>query len=175
MPYKQKILISTVGLPRCGKSTWVKSQGVPVVNPDSIRLALHGQRYVAAAEAFVWATAEVMVKALFLAGHDTVILDATNTNRKRRDAWRSPDWINMYVCFDTPIDVCIQRAIDTDQPDLVPVIEAMNANFEPVVMAEEGYAGPVSDSIFSPAGREVTVNDLRQLQATSDSGLLCQG
>jgi predicted kinase len=33
-------LILTVGLPRSGKTTWAKQQGVPMVNRDAIRLAL---------------------------------------------------------------------------------------------------------------------------------------
>lgn len=41
-----KKLILTIGLPRSGKSTWAKQQGCPVVNPDSIRLALHGKAYI---------------------------------------------------------------------------------------------------------------------------------
>ncbi len=45
-----KKLICTVGLPRSGKSTWCKTQSYPIVNKDSIRLALHGQRYLQDAE-----------------------------------------------------------------------------------------------------------------------------
>ena len=78
-------LTLTVGLPQSGKSTWAMQQGVPVVNPDSIRLAIHGQPFIGDAEPFVWATARTMVNAMFIAGHQHVILDATNTTRKRRD------------------------------------------------------------------------------------------
>lgn len=67
-------LLVTVGLPRSGKSTWAKQQGAPVVNPDAIRLALHGQAFLQEAEPLVWVMAKYMVEALFLAGHSTVIL-----------------------------------------------------------------------------------------------------
>jgi len=89
-------LILTVGLPCSGKSTWALQQtrryaspiyGSPIVCPDQIRLALHGQRFVAMAEPFVWAIARTMVISLFGAGHQKVILDACNTTRKRRDDW----------------------------------------------------------------------------------------
>jgi len=130
------ILISTVGLPRCGKSTWTKNQGCPVVNPDSIRLALHGQRYIAQAEGIVWATAQLMVKALFLAGH--------NTSYARRTEWRNPLWKNVYVGFDTPLEVCLQRALDTNQEDLVPVINAMHAEFDSVEEGLEGMFFPLT-------------------------------
>lgn len=119
----------TVGLPRSGKSTWAKKQLLPIVNPDSIRLAIHGQRFCAKAEPFVWATAFIMTEALFNAGHNTIILDATNTNEERRKEWyqRFPEdeYDIILQQFDTPKEVCIQRAIDTDQEDLIPVIERM--------------------------------------------------
>jgi hypothetical protein len=62
-----KRLILTCGLPRSGKSTWARGQGVPVVNPDSVRLALHGQVYRKESENMVWAIAETMIRALFIA------------------------------------------------------------------------------------------------------------
>lgn len=131
-----KMLVCTVGLPRSGKSTWAmlasKQHGWPIVNPDSVRLAIHGQRFVAEAEGFVWATVQAMVKALLLAGHDTVILDATNGTRKRRDEWKSQEWITIYRLVDTSKDICVARAIETDRLDLIPVIERMASQWEPL-------------------------------------------
>jgi predicted kinase len=124
-------LILTVGLSRSGKSTWSRAQGVPVVNPDSIRLALHGQRFVSLAEPVVWAIAKVMVRALFLAGHPRVILDATNTTPARRAEWRDGGWRVSFEVFNTPAEVCIARAIQDGREDLVPVIERMAAAFDP--------------------------------------------
>ena len=134
----KKKLIMTIGLPRCGKSTWAKEQKLyPIVNPDSIRLAMHGQRFCIQAEPFVWATAFIMTDALFKAGHNTVILDATNTNSDRRDDWikRFPEEEYDIDCkiFDTSKEVCIQRAIDTGQEDLIPVIEKMAEEMESLV------------------------------------------
>jgi len=129
----EKTLIATVGLPRSGKSTWAKQQGIPVVNPDSIRLAMHGQRFIADAEPFVWATVKVMVRALFLAGHDKVILDSTNNTRKHRDEWQSPNkWMTLFKYFETPASECIARARMTDDEEIVPVIERMAKVHEPL-------------------------------------------
>ena len=119
-------LILTVGLPRSGKSRWAMRTGFPVVNPDSIRLALHGQAFLASAEPIVWATAHLMVAALFIAGHTTVILDATNLTEHRRNEWKSGDWDLSYKVFQTGKETCVARAREDGRDYLVPVIERMS-------------------------------------------------
>lgn len=126
-----------VGLPRSGKSTLAKASGHPMVNPDSIRLALHGQAFNPAAEPMVWTIATYLVKALFLAGHTHVVLDATNVTRRRRQQWRSAEWDTVYFVMATPVSVCKARARANGQMDLLPVIDRMSRDFEPVA-ADEG-------------------------------------
>lgn len=126
------VLICTVGLPRSGKSTWARKQAYPVVNPDSIRLAIHGQRFVATAEPFVWATAKVMVRSLFLAGHQTVILDATNVTKKRRMEWFDAEWATLFKTINTPKEECVTRARAEGDEEIVPVIERMDSDYEPL-------------------------------------------
>ena len=134
------VLYVLVGLPRSGKSTWVKENaGGPIVNPDSIRLAMHGQRYIPEAEPFIWAVAPLMVKSLFLAGHQYVYIDATNTTAKRRSMWISSNWVSKACMIDTPIDVCIERAKSEGDEEIIPVIERMAKNFEEIT-EEEGFA-----------------------------------
>ena len=96
-----KKLILTVGLPRSGKTTWAKKMNFPIVNPDSIRLALHGNQFITEAEPMVWEIAKYMVKSLFLAGHNTVILDATNTTVKKRKEWLSKEYDCYFKVFKT--------------------------------------------------------------------------
>jgi predicted kinase len=126
---EENILIMTVGLPRSGKSTWAKDAakeyGCPVVNRDAVRLALHGNRFINAAEDMVAAVTKYMVKALFIAGHNHVILDECNVSEKRRVEWMKGPWRIMYKVFDVPADVCKQRAIETEQEDLIPIIDRM--------------------------------------------------
>jgi predicted kinase len=132
-------LICTVGLPRSGKTTWARTTQHPIVNPDSIRLALHGQPYYAGAEPMVWAVAKLMVKALFGAGHKTVVLDATNTTRGRRDAWRSRSWRTFFKIVPTDKETCVSRAERQDRPDLVEVIHKMASAFDPLEEDENAY------------------------------------
>lgn len=136
-----KILVATVGLPRSGKSTWATSQAWPIVNPDAIRLAIHGQRFNAQAEPFVWVVAKTMIQSLFLAGHKIVILDACNTTRKRRDDLRSVGWETFFKVIDTPKEICLQRAMDEQDTEIAPVIERMAAQYEPLAEDERLWPG----------------------------------
>lgn len=127
-------LTMTVGLPQSGKSTWARKQGCPIVNPDSIRLALHGQAFIPQAEKMVWAIAGYMVDALFLAGHEQVIIDATNVTEKRRAEWTNhkypvPVEVVARMFFESPT-VCIDRALSNGRPDLVPVIQRMQQEWD---------------------------------------------
>jgi len=131
-----RTLICTVGLPRSGKSTWAKEQGVPIVNPDSIRLAVYGQAYWAPGEKMVWAIVEIMVKSLFSAGCSIVILDATGTIYEHRLQWQSEDWDTFFKVFDTDLETCIDRAIADNRQDLIPIIQRMAENYEPLFLDE---------------------------------------
>lgn len=130
----EHILIATCGLPRSGKSTWAQRSSYPVVCPDAIRLALHGQRFASQAEPFVWAIAKVMVRALFGAGHKTVVLDATNTTRVRRDEWRSASWGLFFKEFPATPAECLARI--GEDAELRAVCERMQAAWEPLAQDE---------------------------------------
>ncbi len=141
-------LIVTVGLPRSGKSTWAlatsKQLHCPVVNPDAVRLSVTGQRFVREAEPTVWMVVRYMVRALFHAGHKTVILDATNTTKSRRKFWLDEskhgnygDSTVCFVTFDAEPDTCKARALGSNMPDLLPVIDTMHESFEELDDLEE--------------------------------------
>lgn len=131
-------LILMVGLPYSGKTTRALKLGLPIVSPDAVRVALHGERYLQAAEPMVWTLAVIMVKALFEAGHSHVIVDATNNTVKRRQFWADAgDWTVQYQIIDTPEKLCVQRAQQADDLDIVPVIARMASGHEPVERDEQ--------------------------------------
>ena len=126
-----------VGLPRSGKSTYCREnlmQDNVVVCPDKIRLALHGQQFVALAEKFVWAVADTMVRTLLMQGHN-VVIDATNVSRFTRSSWS-----RLATEFDTkldiywvttPAEVCIARNIPGSEGYLhEDTIQRMSSDFQ---------------------------------------------
>jgi len=123
-------LILTVGLPRSGKSTWAKTTGYPIVNPDAIRLALHGKRFLALSEPWVWVIAYTMVAALFRAGNETVLVDATNVTEKRREEWKGRYQNVELKIFDTSPQECIRRARAEGDEEIVPIIKRMASEWD---------------------------------------------
>lgn len=139
----KKLLICMMGLPRSGKTTIVnelmKKWSAPVVRRDDIRLALHGMRYASPAEPFVKAISDVMIRSLFLSGHKVVICDETNYSRTARDYHKSPEWRTVFYEVGTTWETCCERAINTGQQDLVPVIKSMWERRQPLETDEERY------------------------------------
>ncbi len=138
------VLICTVGLPYSGKTTQAldiaQALSAPIVSPDAIRVALHGQRYVGQAERMVWAMAHNMVDALFMAGHKFVILDATCNTRKRRDDWRRfKQYSTWFYLVDTDAAECLRRADEAGGEHIKEVIERMNEQHEPLEEDETEY------------------------------------
>jgi predicted kinase len=136
-------LLCMHGLPRSGKSTLARDfserYGAPVVSGDAIRLALHGQRYAAIAEPMVRAIKRIMVQALFHAGHKIVISDDTHYSREARDYMKSDQWMTRFAEVNTSADICKARAVDTNQLDLLPVIDMMVKRHDPLGDDEERW------------------------------------
>lgn len=138
-------LICTVGLPRSGKSTWTKQMaetyGYPFVNLDSIRLALHGTIFDVNREIEVISIAKIMVKSLVYEGYKVIIIDETNLRRKYRLSWQSfmPNTKAIFKVFNIKKEECIKRAYLSNRKYLLPVIERMNKEYEPLASYEENY------------------------------------
>lgn len=137
-------LIASVGLPRSGKSTILSNLsrilGAPIVSKDCIRLALHGRPYEVLAEQMIRAVSGLMIRSLFLAGHQVVICDETNYSRAARDFLRDDSkWQTKFLEVKTSAETCIERAKATNQEYLIPVIKEMLERYEPLKDDEERY------------------------------------
>lgn len=167
-----KTLICMVGLPRSGKSTWCQengiSKGIPVVNPDSVRLALHGHAFIPDAESMVWAVVEYMTKALFLAGHDIVIHDATNTTKARRDRLKNGMWNRVFVTIPTDAYTCRMRV--GHNAGLLDVIAKMADQWETI--SRDEFSDDESVLHDKLADHDLNINSIKMaLLAVDDTGL----
>ena len=95
----------------------------------------------------MWANAELTVKALLLSGH-AVVVDATNTTRKRRAPWlgisRDLDVPLETFVLQTPAAECHDRNQASEDPVPPEVINCMNEQWEPVT--EEGATARVIEA-----------------------------
>lgn len=128
-----------IGLPRSGKSTYSRKwseqkPGRVVVNSDSIRLALHGNRYCPLAETMVFAIKHVIIRAHLHNGYE-VLVDGTHTTDISMKRLLEIDTNAKPILIQTPKELCIERALATNQPDLVPVINKINGNLN-MLLAE---------------------------------------
>jgi predicted kinase len=159
------LLVCLCGLPRSGKSTLARALapllGAGIVSSDAWRRAVHGREFWSDSEALVWGMVEAAVRAAFGGGHETVILDATNNTRARRQRWVSRHWETRYKVIDTPRAVCLERARGGSE-GLRAAIVRMAQEWEPLGPDEseyeepEGLASLVAASVATgPAGRVV--------------------
>jgi predicted kinase len=133
-----------VGLPRCGKSTWIKNHRTNevVISADDLRYIVYNQRFWNDGEALMWSIRSMMLKYLMQQGID-IIIDETNTTKARRAPILKMakhygyHIIGNVVEGHTP-DMCKERAIREGQNDLIPIIDMMAEQFE-MPEKEEGF------------------------------------
>lgn len=80
-----------------------------------------------------------MINSLFIAGHETVLFDATNITRKRREVLKGIGYKIVFKQINTPKEICINRAKLSDREDLIPVIERMCLEYDILQNDEECY------------------------------------
>lgn len=166
-------LFFLIGLPRSGKSSiateWVngkidigenscftyrdiryKPLTIPrvIVCADDIRLSM-GHRWNGYVEPFVNAIKLTMISTL-LKKHD-VLVDGTHTTTKSISGLLDIYKIALPLIIQTPPDICKQRALQTKQDDLIPIINRMYDQL--LKMSNEDF--------ISPKNIVNTINELR--------------
>ena len=127
-----------VGLPRSGKSTYARAlqeNGWTRLCPEGFRLALHGKAHHGPAEQIVWASIDLAARALLLGGH-AVVVDATNTTRRRRAGWlRIARDLGVPVeafVMAAGLEECLRRNAGSARPVPPEVMDRMAEAWEPV-------------------------------------------
>lgn len=125
---------------RSGKTTWAKrwvneGKNRVVISGDSIRKALTGNRFCLSSEDFVFALYHIMAKSLLADGY-TILMDDTNSSKISIQRILEIDPKAVAIMLDTPENVCIERAIATEQYDVVPAIRRISKNLQ--IIENEG-------------------------------------
>ena len=106
-----------------------------IVCADTIRLTF-GHRFHAPFEGFIAAIKDTMTRSLLLSGHD-VLIDGTHTTKSSIIKLFEIDPDADYAVITTSPEVCRERAVATDQLDLLPVIDRMSEQLSKLPPIEE--------------------------------------
>jgi predicted kinase len=156
-----------VALPRSGKSTYVNKHfpHIVKVSADQLRLLIYGKRFWYKGEPEVWATRDIMLRALLEQGVD-IVIDETNINKKSRspilELAQEFNYHTVAIVIKTDKETCKERAIKTGQPDLISVIERMANIFEDVT-EDEGF-----NEIIVISGHQMEMKYEQEMEQGSD-------
>lgn len=138
-----KVITLMCGLPRSGKSTWVKENKTNevVVSADEFRFLVYNQRFWSGGEPLMWSIREMFLKMLMKQGID-IIVDETNTTKDRRapiiSLAKEYGYTIQCQVIQTNREVCMDRALENGQDNLVPIIDRMSKQFHMPII-EEGF------------------------------------
>jgi len=125
---------------------------------DTLRLVF-GHRYNSSIEHMIAGMKDVFLQQLLMDGHD-VLVDGTHTTELSMERLFTIDKDAHYYIVNTPIEECQKRAVATNQPDLISIIERHHYNL--------GYLkyignGDIVEGIESIRGRTKILNTTKCL------------
>ena len=148
----------TVGAPSSGKSTWAKSQGLPIVSVDDVKKEMKdsGENYN---NEKIFSTARERVCAI-LSDNNHAIYDSTNMGYRNRkaviSAARKLRGIDVkIVAHVVPINVLYDRSIERDEQIHVDTIDDALSLFQPPCKWER-----IDEVIYHRAEAEETLSEL---------------
>jgi len=142
MEPKQRIVVM-VGLPGCGKSTYLERLGVTPLSSDAVRLLLADDATNQTIHARVFQTLRYLLRHRLAIGRPVTYVDATHlTPEERRPYVQIARWYGCEIeaiYFDVPLEICQER--NRGRNRIVPeeAMRMMAAKLVPP-SAEEGFA-----------------------------------
>lgn len=136
-------MILMCGLPRSGKTTWVKDNRKSwvddnrpdkfIISADALRQVVYNQRYWQDGEALMWSIHDIILKIALFQGID-IIIDECNISKKRRSplikiAKNYGYEVHCIFIVTSWVD-CISRANKENDLEIIPIIERMSNHFE---------------------------------------------
>ena len=136
-------IILLVGLPGCGKSTWLANQGLRALSSDGIREILADDPTDQSLNARVFATLRYLLRQRLAIGRPVTYVDATHLSVEERRPYLT--LAAAYGCdveavwFDIPVTVCQERNLGRERVVPAEVIERLSRKLVPPTV-EEGFA-----------------------------------
>lgn len=131
-----------VGLPRSGKTTYVKmhKRQEVVVSADRLRYLVYNQRFWAGGERLMWSIHNIILRMLMEQQLD-IIEDETNYTVESRAGIiklaREYGYQVVCIVIATSMESCIQRAESEEYPRIIPFIKRLSQQYQPP-STEEG-------------------------------------
>jgi len=138
-----KVMLILMGLPRSGKTTLRnKLKRYTAISADDFRYLVYGKRFDSKCEPLMWSIREIALRNLMQQDKDIIIDECNNSVKRRKPLLRLAKEYNyethiLYV--NTPLDICVERAIKIDDEEIIPTIESMNERFEEPIVNESSY------------------------------------
>ncbi|MFB3830185.1 MAG: AAA family ATPase [Bryobacteraceae bacterium] len=136
-------IVILIGLPGCGKSTWLERQGIVPLSSDSVRQLLIDDATDQSIHPRVFLTLRYLLRQRLAIGRPVTYMDATHLTPEERRPYieigRAWGCEVEAVFFDVPLETCRERNLRRNRVVPAEAMQRMAARLTPP-RAEEGFS-----------------------------------